>query len=132
GTTEQDGTTLEKISLAPTIKVEPNPQAAMKVKSVKGSGELLFDNKAGRLLESTMQQTTVSEVNAMGLTLNQTAVQITTIRLVKKTKEEAEAIAIGTIVLSPAEVEKEASSEVVETLAGVVAEFERTRTITRE
>src|SRR5205823_3171851 len=69
GTVVQDGVTLEKISLKPTIKVEADPNAQMKVKSITANGYTLFDNKAGRVVESSLQQTKKGQVTVMGLTL---------------------------------------------------------------
>jgi len=82
GTTEQNGATLQKISLKPSIKIEPNPNAdiKVKVKDVKGSGQILFDNKIGRLIESTTTQSTEMQINAGGIDLEQRIEQTTTLR----------------------------------------------------
>lgn len=86
GSIEKGGTTLEKIAVKPDSKFQGDPNAPIKVtiKSSKGGGHLLFDNKAGRLVESTTDQTTEMQVDAGGLELNQTVQQTTTFRL--KTK----------------------------------------------
>jgi hypothetical protein len=125
-TIEQDGTKLEKISLKPTIKVDPAPKAIMKVKSVEAAGHVLFDNKAGQLVESTMRQTKVGKVDAMGLTLDSTSVQTTTIRLKKLTAAEKTAAAnkIESLKIDETEfVEKTAATEQLETIAGVSRSF---------
>jgi Family of unknown function (DUF6263) len=125
-TIDQDGTKLEKISLKPKIEVEPAPKAMMKVKSVEASGHILFDNKTGQLVESTVSQTKVGKVNAMGLTLDNTSVQTTTIRLTKQTAAEKLAAAkkIESLKIDETEfVEKAAGTELLETIAGVSRSF---------
>jgi hypothetical protein len=81
GSVEKDGVTLEKISVRPTIKVEPGARAKLKVKSITAKGHVLFDNKAGRMVESIITQNSRGEISVMGLTLDQTSEQTTTIRL---------------------------------------------------
>jgi hypothetical protein len=82
GTTEKDGATLQKISLKPNIKIESDPKAEIKinVKDVKGTGQILFDNKIGRLIESTTTQTTQMQINAGGIDIDQRVEQTTTLR----------------------------------------------------
>lgn len=86
GSTGKEGAKLEKISIKPTVSIEANPDAPakIKIKSSKGSGTVLFDNKAGRVVEMTNQQTTEMALNANGLDVNQTIEQTTTMRLKKK------------------------------------------------
>jgi hypothetical protein len=87
GTTDKDGVTLEKISVKAKISVEPDPKAEIKikVKDDKGSGTLLFDNKIGRLIETSITQRTEMQLGVQGLSISQTVDQTTTIRL--KTKK---------------------------------------------
>jgi hypothetical protein len=82
GTTEKDGATLQKISLKPNIKIEadPNAEIKIKVKDAKGTGHILFDNKIGRLIESTTTQTTQMQINAGGIDIDQRVEQTTTLR----------------------------------------------------
>jgi hypothetical protein len=126
GTVDQGGTKLEKISVKPTIKVVADPKAVMKVKSVEAAGHILFDNKAGQLVESSISQTKVGKVNAMGLTLDNTSVQTTVIRLKKLTEAEKKAAAnmIDALKIDEKEfVEKAAATELLETIAGVSRSF---------
>ena len=122
----QDGAKLEKISLKPNIKVEADPKAMIKLKSIKSSGQILFDNKAGQIVESSIDQTKVGKIDVMGLTLDNTSVQTTTIRLKKQTADEKTAAAkkIESIKIDETEfVEKVAATELLETLPGVSRSF---------
>src|SRR5205807_1293910 len=83
GTETRDGVTLEKIAFTPNIKIDPDPKAQMKIKTIKAAGHTLFDNKVGRVVESTVNQTKVGTITVMGLTLDQTTTETTTIRLQK-------------------------------------------------
>jgi hypothetical protein len=85
GPIQKDGATLEKFSVKPDTKIDVDPKAPvkLKVKGTKGSGQVLFDNKKGRLVETTTNQTTEMQIEAMGLTLDQTIQQTTTLRLKK-------------------------------------------------
>jgi hypothetical protein len=82
GTTEKDNMTLQKISLKPNIKIEADPNAdiKIKVKEVKGKGQILFNNKTGRLIESTTTQTSQMQINAGGIDIDQRVEQTTTLR----------------------------------------------------
>jgi hypothetical protein len=125
-TIDQDSVKLEKISLKPNIKVEADPKAMIKVKSIKSSGHILFDNKAGQLVESSISQTKVGKIDVMGLTLDNTSVQTTTIQLKKQTagKKTAAAKKIESIKIDETEfVEKVAATELLETLPGVSRSF---------
>lgn len=81
-----DKTKLEKISVKPKISIEANPDAPAKIaiKSAKGNGTVLFDNKAGRIQEVTSQQTTQMSISTMGIDLDQTIEQTTTMKLKAK------------------------------------------------
>jgi hypothetical protein len=85
GPVEQDKMTLEKIAVKPDTKIEANPNADIKItiKSNKGSGHILFDNKSGRIYETVTQQTTEMQIAAGGLELGQVIEQTTTFRLKK-------------------------------------------------
>jgi hypothetical protein len=80
---DQNG--LEKIGVKPSIKIDADPNADVKIKlkNAKGTGQILFDNKNGRLVESTTTQTMQMQLNAMGIDLDQTIQQTTTLRLKK-------------------------------------------------
>lgn len=86
GAIQKEGTTLEKFSVKPITKIVPDANAQIKVtiKDTKGSGQILFDNKKGRIIESTTQQTTEMAISANGLDLSQTVQQTTTLRLKKQ------------------------------------------------
>ena len=60
GAAEKDGTTFDKILVKPDTKIEPDPNAQIKIaiKDTKGSGHILFhyDNKTGRMAESVVNQ----------------------------------------------------------------------------
>jgi hypothetical protein len=83
GPTEKDGVKLEKISIKPAMKIEPDAKATIKVeiKDFKGTGQVLFDNKAGRLIETFIHQRTEMRVEAMGMNFGQTIEQRMVIRL---------------------------------------------------
>jgi hypothetical protein len=125
-TIDRDGAKLDKISLKPTIKVEADPKAMIKVKSIKAAGHALFDNKTGRFVESTINQVKVGKIEVMGIALDSTSVQTTTIRLKVPTAEEkiAAVKTIASIKIDESEfVEKRVATEPLETLAGVARSF---------
>ena len=82
-----DKTKLEKISVKPKVTIEANPDAPAKItiKSAKGTGTVLFDNKAGRVAEVSNQQTTQMSISTNGIDIDQTIEQTTTMKL--KTKK---------------------------------------------
>jgi hypothetical protein len=86
GQADKDGVKLDKISVKPMVKIEADPSAPIKieVKDAKGSGEILFDNKTGRLVESVIQSRTDMAITANGLNLTQVIDQTVTIRVKKK------------------------------------------------
>src|SRR5205807_1173100 len=85
GTEDKDGRSLEKISLKPKATIEPDPNApiALKLKSHEGKGTAYFDNTAGRLLETTVQQTMEMEAEVAGMAFTRKMVQTMTMRLAK-------------------------------------------------
>jgi Family of unknown function (DUF6263) len=124
GTVQRDGATLEKIALTPTIKIEANPKAEMKVKSIKASGHTLFDNKSGRIVESTVKQTKEGTVSVMGLNLNQTTDEVTTLKLLKPGEVKGLVKSIDSIKIDEDKyVEKTVATEQLETIAGVSRSF---------
>jgi hypothetical protein len=82
---QKESTTLEKISIKPNMKIEPNPKSEIKVeiKEAKGSGQILFDNKTGRMIESTTNSIMQMQLAAQGLNFGQTIDQTVTIKLKK-------------------------------------------------
>jgi hypothetical protein len=86
GPFDKDGVKLDKITVKPLVKIEADPNAAIKIeiKDVKGSGEILFDNKIGRLVESTINSRTEMAISANGMNLTQVIDQTVTIRTKKK------------------------------------------------
>lgn len=85
GPVQKDGVTLEKISIKPDVKIEPDPKAQFKVelKDSKGSGQILFDNKSGRMVESNVNQVMQMQIGVGGLNFNQTMDTNVTMRLKK-------------------------------------------------
>lgn len=85
GQAEKNGAKLDRITVKPAIKIEPEPAAAIKfeVKDAKGSGEVLFDNKTGRLVESTISARIDLSLNANGVDVTQVIDQTVTIRAKK-------------------------------------------------
>lgn len=113
----QDGVTLQKIALSPTITVEANPQAKMTVKSMKSTGFVLFDNNAGRVVESVVKSTKQGRIDIMGLAVDSTNEQTTTWRLKKAGDIASE---IDTVKIDESQfVEKSVATEMLETIAGV-------------
>jgi Family of unknown function (DUF6263) len=85
GSAEKDGQTLEKFSVKPNIKIEPDPaaQIEIKLKDVKANSTIWFDNKAGRMVETSGNQRMEMQLSANGLMFNQTVDQTITLRLKK-------------------------------------------------
>lgn len=85
GPVKKDSGTLERISVKPSVKMEADPASKFKfeVKDSKGNGEILFDNKMGRLVESTAQLRVEMSIDANGMTGSQTLEQTITIRAKK-------------------------------------------------
>jgi hypothetical protein len=83
GEIEKNGKKLEKIAVKPDIKIEPDPNSPIqiKVKGGSGKGTTLFDNTAGRVIESTNEQKMEMELEIGGMTINQNITQTTTMRL---------------------------------------------------
>ena len=87
GPEEKDGATLEKIDVKTEITIEPIEDAAaqfeIKVKSADMKGTMYFDNKAGRLVVSTINQKMNMEINAMGNIIESVVDQTVTVKLAK-------------------------------------------------
>jgi hypothetical protein len=117
---------LDKFSLKPIIKVEADDKAILKVKSIKATGHVLFDNQAGRVVESVISQTKQGKVDVMGLTLDSVSEQTTTNRLKKQsdTSREFESVKID----ETEYVEKTVATEPLETIVGVSRSFTVERT----
>jgi Family of unknown function (DUF6263) len=83
GQIEKNGATLEKFAAKPELKIEadPNAQIKMTMKDSKGKGFALFDNKVGRIAESSNEGTMRMEIEAGGMTIDVSSTQTTTIRL---------------------------------------------------
>jgi hypothetical protein len=83
GEVERGGKTLQKIAVKPETKIETDPNAPVqiKVKDSKGKGYLFFDNKAGKIVETTNETTMQMEIEAGGMTIDMDLVQNTTVRL---------------------------------------------------
>jgi hypothetical protein len=85
GQADKNGVKLDRITVKPAVKIEADPAAPIKfeVKDVKGSGEILFDNKAGRLVESAINSRTELAISANGMDASQVIDQTVTIRAKK-------------------------------------------------
>ena len=83
---DKDKVKLDRIAVKPTMKLEPVAKAPVKVqlKDHKGSGHVLFDNKAGRVVESVVNQRSEMSLEAMGATVNQTIEQRTVVQFKDK------------------------------------------------
>jgi hypothetical protein len=85
GPVDKDGMKLQKIATRPSIKLEADPNAdyEIKLKNVKASGFVYFDNNLGRIAEVTSQQHMEQQISFMGLMQNQTADTTLTLKLKK-------------------------------------------------
>jgi hypothetical protein len=80
GTVQKEGVMLEKISVKPDLRIEPAPKSPIKeVKEAKGSGQFLFDNKRGRIIDAVVDL----NVPLLFADFNQKTDKTTTIRLKK-------------------------------------------------
>jgi len=80
GETDKD---LQKFTTKPEMKVEADPNAPiqMKMKGGSGKGVTLFDNKVGRIAQTTSEAKMEMEIEAGGMTIAVTSTQTTTVRL---------------------------------------------------
>jgi hypothetical protein len=85
GLSEKNGVKLDRITVKPAVKIEADPTAAIKfeVKDTQGSGEIFFDNKTGRLVDSTINSRTELAVSGNGIDARQVIDQTVTIRVKK-------------------------------------------------
>jgi len=87
GPEEKDDAMLEKIDVKTEITIEPIEDAAaqfeIKVKSAEMKGTIYFDNKAGRVVVSTINQKMNMEINAMGNIIESAVDQTVTVKLAK-------------------------------------------------
>ncbi len=83
GQIDKGGAKLEKFAAKPDLKIEADPDAPIKMTMKGGSakGFALFDNKVGRIAESTTEGTMKMEIEVGGMTIDMSSTQITTIRL---------------------------------------------------
>ncbi len=88
GPTSRDGKQVEQIALKPkmTMEADGNAGFSIKLKSQDAKGTAYFDNKAGRFVETKMNQTMEMEISAMGQTINQKIEQTVTVKLNDKAK----------------------------------------------
>jgi Family of unknown function (DUF6263) len=93
GEVEKGGAKLEKLAIKPDLKIEADPNAPvqMKMKGGSGKGFALFDNKIGRIAESSSEGTMQMEIEAGGMTIDMKSTQTTTLRLkgAAKSKEKS-------------------------------------------
>ena len=85
GTVEKGGVTLEKISIKPVMKIEPDPKSNIKVevKDAKGSGTIFFNNKTGQMVETVINQQMQMQLGVGGLSFDQTIDQTVSVKLKK-------------------------------------------------
>jgi hypothetical protein len=88
GHTTRDGKQVEQIALKPKMTMEADGNAGLsaKLKSQDAKGTAYFDNKAGRLVESKMNQTLEMEFSVGGQTINQKVEGTMTVKLKDKEK----------------------------------------------
>jgi hypothetical protein len=86
GTEQRGGQALHKIALKPQIAIEPDPnsQIQLSVKSQDGGGTIYFNNREGRIAESTMKQKMEMEITAGGMAITQSIDQTMTMKLLPK------------------------------------------------
>ena len=77
---------LEEVSIKPVLTIEADDAApiALKVKDQDSKGTALFDNAAGRLVETNMKQTMQMEISAGGMTIDQKIEQTVSMKLKEK------------------------------------------------
>jgi hypothetical protein len=82
GQIDKDGAKLDKISVTPAVKfeAETNAQGKLEITNVKGGGEILFDAKKGRLVESMLQTRVDVVLIANGENIRQVIDETATIR----------------------------------------------------
>jgi hypothetical protein len=87
GPEERSGASLEKIDVKTDMSIEPIENAAaqfeIKVKSSEMKGTIYFDNKAGRIAETKMNQKMAMEINAMGNIIESAVDQTVSLKLVE-------------------------------------------------
>ena len=68
GPATEKGKPVEKISLAPKVSIKPIPGSpiAVQIGDQKGTGEVLFDNQAGRIVRLTLKQELKMEIMVLG------------------------------------------------------------------
>lgn len=86
GPTTRHGRKMEQINFAPSITLESDPNAPIKIelKSQDGKGVAYFDNAAGRLVELTLNQTMQMEMTVMGQAVQQNLKQTSSMKLLDK------------------------------------------------
>ncbi|HZZ80130.1 MAG TPA: DUF6263 family protein [Gemmataceae bacterium] len=85
GTTQKDKTTLDKIGIKPNMQIEADAKAEVKIKlkDSKGSGNILFNNTTGQMIETVTNQVMQMQLGVNNLNFDQTIDQTITIRLKK-------------------------------------------------
>lgn len=73
---------LEKVGIEVNLSITPKEAsaAAIKLENSKGTGQILFNNRTGRLHENKVSQSMNMQVTAGGQTINQKVVTETTVR----------------------------------------------------
>jgi hypothetical protein len=83
GQIDKGGAKLEKFAAKPDLKIEADPDSPIKMTMKGGTakGFALFDNKIGRIAESTSEGTMRMEIEVGGMTIDMNSTQTTTIRI---------------------------------------------------
>jgi len=83
GEETKNSKTLEKIGYKTKFTLEPDPKAPVQIslKGQDGQGRILFDNKNGRLMENSLEQTMQMSIDIGGMAINQSITQETRVKL---------------------------------------------------
>jgi hypothetical protein len=86
GPTKEGSKTLEKITTSPTstVTADPNAPITIAIKKQDAKGTILFDNEAGRMVQSNIESSMQMEITANGMTFTQNVQQTTNLKLLDK------------------------------------------------
>lgn len=86
GSVARDGKNLEKLTTKSrlTYALDENASATMKIKDQDIQGTILFDNQAGRIVESKLTQSLSQEIGVMRNDIDQKINQTMTMKLIEK------------------------------------------------
>jgi hypothetical protein len=86
GPAKRDNKEVERVGMKPKLAIEPNKDSPAKItlKSQDAKGAALFDNDAGRLVETNMTQNLEMQISIGGMDIAQKLKQTMTMKLVDK------------------------------------------------